>query len=253
MAEHSTLRVVRVGGQAPSHPARRRPGRAVLAGVLVVLGLAVTACGGGGDPGDGRSLPLSTTTVAPPSTTSVVTVPPAAPSTTVLSPLAAVITPVGSMLYDPKAQVVGPPPVRVSLPVIGVRDAVVVDVGVQRNGELEVPAATEVGWYRFGARPGGPGSTVLAAHIAYNGVDGVFRRLANVRPGAEVLVGLADGSQQRYVVTAVERFDKDELPKSLFATTGPSQVVLITCGGAFNRELQSYEDNIVVTAQPVVS
>jgi len=33
--------------------------------------------------------------------------------------------------------------------------------------------------------------------------------------------------------------------------TGPSQLVLISCGGAFDRDRRSYEDNIVVIAKPV--
>jgi sortase (surface protein transpeptidase) len=92
---------------------------------------------------------------------------------------------------------------------------------------------------------------VLAAHIAFDGVDGVFRRLASTKVGGDVVVRFVDGSSAAFVVTSVERIDKDELPAELFATSGPAQLVLISCGGAFNRDRQSYEDNIVVMARPV--
>jgi len=173
-----------------------------------------------------------------------------APSTTALSPLAAAIVPAGSTLYDPRSHTPGAAPIGVSVAGVGVRDAPITAVGVDRAGALEVPGAREVGWYRFGPRPGDSGSAVLAAHIAFNGVDGVFRRLASVPVGTAVTVAFADGSSRTFTITMVERIDKDELPKDLFATSGPTRLVLITCGGAFNRERSSYEDNIVVTAVP---
>lgn len=155
------------------------------------------------------------------------------------------------MLYDPQDHVRGAPPVSVSVGAIGVRDSPIVGVGVDAKGAFAVPGVREVGWYEFGPRPGDPGSSVLAAHIAFDGVDGVFRRLASTKVGGDVVVRFVDGSSVAFVVTSVERIDKDELPKELFATTGPAQLVLISCGGAFNRDRQSYEDNIVVIARPV--
>ncbi|MGE0878393.1 MAG: class F sortase [Acidimicrobiia bacterium] len=130
------------------------------------------------------------------------------------------------------------------------RDAPVTDVGVEANGDMEVPGPREVGWYRYGAAPEAPGSTVLAAHIAFNGVDGVFRRLDRLDPGDDVVVTLDDGRKVPYVVTERVRLAKDALPARVFATTGPSELVLITCGGAFNPKLRSYEDNVIVYASP---
>jgi LPXTG-site transpeptidase (sortase) family protein len=169
----------------------------------------------------------------------------------VQSPLASSIVSVGSMLYDPRDHVRGAPPVSVSVGSIGVRDSPIVGVGVDAKGAFAVPGVREVGWYEFGPRPGDPGSSVLAAHIAFDGVDGVFRRLASTKVGGDVVVRFVDGSSAAFVVTSVERIDKDELPAELFATSGPAQLVLISCGGAFNRDRQSYEDNIVVMARPV--
>jgi hypothetical protein len=37
----------------------------------------------------------------------------------------------------------------------------------------------------------------------------------------------------------------------IFARDGAPQLVLITCGGTFDRTIRSYEDNVVVTAEPV--
>ena len=166
------------------------------------------------------------------------------------SPLAASIVAAGSILYDARDHVRGVPPASVTVGAIGVRDSPIVGVGVDENGAFAVPGVSQVGWYEFGPRPGDPGSSVLAGHIAFGGVDGVFRRLASTKVGGDVVVRFVDGSSVAFVVTRIERIDKDELPAELFASSGPAQLVLISCGGAFNRDRQSYEDNIVVIARP---
>lgn len=115
---------------------------------------------------------------------------------------------------------------------------------------MEVPAADQVGWYRYGSRPGEDGATVLAAHIAYDGIDGVFRHLADLRPGDAIAVHLSDGAVQRFVVTALAQHRKEELPDEVFAREGDPQLVLITCGGEFDDDARRYRDNIVAHARP---
>lgn len=191
---------------------------------------------------------LTTSTTTPTTTTTT-----SAPSSR--SPLADRVSPLGSALFDPNT--VAPPtvpPVSVTIDGIRVDDAPVIPVGVEPNGEMEIPGAREVGWYRFGPSPRHAGSSVLAAHIAYNGSDGVFRRLASVDLGAIVTVTYADGTVSRHVVTEIAQYGKEDLPfDRVFAKTGPATLTLITCGGDFNRSLNAYDDNIVVYAQPLES
>ena len=149
---------------------------------------------------------------------------------------------------DPRIVLV---PTALRIPSLGI-DAEIVPVGVEPNGDYEVPPAHQVGWYRYGTTPGEPGSAVLAAHIAYNGSDGVFRHLDDLAVGAAVLVEFEDGSTIDLSTSAQAQYDKDELPDDLFDRTGDPRVVLITCGGEFNYSRSSYEDNIVAFAHPVV-
>lgn len=143
-------------------------------------------------------------------------------------------------------------PVGLRIPALGIDEAVVVDVGVEANGDFEVPPASEVGWYRFGPTPGETGSAVLAAHIAQDGVDGVFRYLADLEVGAEFSVIYADGFEREFRVTEMNQYDKDDLPTDdFFRKSGDSQLVLITCGGDFNRQIRSYDDNVVAIAVPI--
>lgn len=195
----------------------------------------------------------TTTSVSAPSTTSTstTTVPPTASPE--LSPLASLTRPLGSAAYDPADHVdAAPAPVALSIPVLGIEGAPIVDVGVAEDGELEIPGADAVGWYRFGPSPGEAGSAVLAAHIAFNRVPGVFRYLADTSVGDRFSVEFDDGSSQTFEIVEEAQYDKQELPfDRVFAKGGVPFVTLITCGGEFNRSLRSYEDNIVAYAVPV--
>ena len=167
------------------------------------------------------------------------------------SPLADEIEFLGSTADIPLIHDAGPVPVSIDLPTLDVVEAPVTDVGVEDNGDMEIPGASEVGWYRFGPRPGDTGSAVLAAHIAFNGVDGVFRNLTDMRPGDTFSVNFSDGSAREFVVFGLRQWSKLEIPlEDLFARDGTPRLVLITCGGNFNRALDSYDDNVVVIAIP---
>lgn len=208
-----------------------------LALVLFVL-LLLTACAGEEAPPTTTIAPTTTTTTAPP--------PP------VTSSLSNQIVPLGSAIYDPDA-IPPPAPGPVALTVDGVRvdSAPVVAVGVEANGELEIPGAREVGWYRYGPTPEQDGSTVLAAHIAYNGRDGVFRHLASIELGARITVEYDDGSTSTHVVTEIAQYAKADLPfDRVFSKTGAPMLTLITCGGSFNPSMNAYDDNVVVYAVP---
>ena len=71
-------------------------------------------------------------------------------------------------------------------------------VGLEENGQLEIPDETEVGWYRYGGVPGRPGATVLAGHVTWNRTTGPFWLLRDLEPGARIDVELADGSVRSY-------------------------------------------------------
>lgn len=145
-----------------------------------------------------------------------------------------------------------PRPVTLTIESLDIRAAPVIDVGVEDNGDMEVPPADQVGWYRYSPTPGQEGSSILAAHIAYDGRNGVFVRLVDIDPGAVVEVTDEEGRTDRFVVESVDRYDKTALPEDVvFARAGDPRLVLVTCGGRFDRERNSYDDNVVVVATPL--
>jgi sortase (surface protein transpeptidase) len=132
-------------------------------------------------------------------------------------------------------------------------DMRVLPMGVDAAGAMALPEDTaDAGWYRFGPAPGEAGTTVLAAHVdsLVHGL-GAFARLRDVPVGAPVTVTTADGGEHAYRVQQVERTAKTEVPLDLlFDRAGAERLVLVTCGGEFDRSTGHYRDNVLVTAVP---
>jgi hypothetical protein len=127
-------------------------------------------------------------------------------------------------------------------------------VGIEDDGEMEVPNESEIGWWQFGSTPGLPGATVLAAHVSWNGALGPFHRLGDAELGDRIEVTAGDGSVRIYQVVERTMYVKDGLPADrIWTTTGDESLVLITCGGDFNPSIRRYRHNIVVYAIPVDS
>ncbi|MGZ5404047.1 MAG: class F sortase [Nocardioides sp.] len=145
-----------------------------------------------------------------------------------------------------------PQPMLLRAPTIGVW-AEVVGVGVAGDQQMQLPEdPRRLGWYRYGPAPGdGRGSAVLAGHVdsATYGV-GPLARLGELRPGDPVAVRLDSGAWHRFRVDSLESFDRQRLPATVFNRDGAERLRLITCTGAYVRELGGYQENLVVTAVP---
>ncbi len=129
----------------------------------------------------------------------------------------------------------------------------ILSVGVAADGQMALPPdPADVGWYRYGPRPGdNAGATVLAAHIDAIGYGvGPLARLRELRSG-DVIDVVSRGTPRRYVVSSTRHLEKTSLDLgSLFSRTGPPRLHLVTCGGHFDRRQRHYEQNIVVEAFP---
>ena len=131
--------------------------------------------------------------------------------------------------------------------------AAVVPVGVGPGGSLALPASPdEVGWWTSGALAGAPhGSTLVAGHVDAAGTGpGAMAALRDLQVGDLVALRGADGTEHRYRVESRRSYPKTDLPADLFRTDGPPRLVLVTCGGRFDRATGHYDDNVVVHAVP---
>jgi sortase (surface protein transpeptidase) len=142
-----------------------------------------------------------------------------------------------------------PAPIRVRMPSIGV-DSSLLRLGVDDTRALVPPSDfTRAGWFTGGPVPGGTGPAVIAGHVDSREGPAVFFRLADLRPGDEVLVDRADGTTARFTVSSVERHPKDQFPTDeVYGPTPRAELRLITCGGEFDSDARSYRDNVVVSA-----
>ncbi|MFE5564180.1 class F sortase [Amycolatopsis japonica] len=203
---------------------RRWPFPLVVGTLLgVVLAAALTAC----------AVPPSGKVASP---ASPPTMSAAAPSATVIPPV--------SPLAPAK-------PARLEIPAIGVRTGEIVDLGLAGDGTLQVPHdAITTGWFTGGPAPGEVGPAVIAGHVDYKKVPGVFVRLKELKAGDEALVHREDGITAVFTVYAVERHPKASFPteKVYGDTTGP-ELRLITCGGDFDSSTGNYLDNVVAFAK----
>jgi hypothetical protein len=148
-----------------------------------------------------------------------------------------------------------PQPTAIAIGRLGLQ-ASVMPSGVTADGQADVPEDVSlVGWYRFGRSPGdGQGSVVLVGHRDGRvGGPGVFYGIGSLDLGDEIAVTDEAGDTWRYVVQSRESIDRADLPvQELFTRTGDPMLVLISCGGIYDRAAGGYRDNIVITAQPVV-
>jgi len=143
------------------------------------------------------------------------------------------------------------PVVGVRLP--GDRTATVVPV-TATQGALAVPDDPSVlGWWSTGARPGsGVGSVVVDGHVdsARDGL-GVFAALRALTVGQRVEVVDQAGRRWSYRVTGRRSYPKTALADSdVFDQSVSERLVLVTCGGVFDRLTRHYADNVVVYARP---
>jgi sortase family protein len=80
---------------------------------------------------------------------------------------------------------------------------------------------------------------------------GAFYDLARLKVGDKISVLARFGRRTTWTVSAPPvTVAKGALPGSLFATTGPPRLALVTYGGSFDPATGHYRDNVIVWAKP---
>jgi hypothetical protein len=144
-------------------------------------------------------------------------------------------------------------PTRVVLP--DGTAAPVVPVGLHPDGALVIPEDVHTtGWWTGGSQAGEAfGSVVVAGHVdsAVQGI-GVFAALRRLTPGQIVELD-GDGHVLRYRIRSATEVPQAEISSraGIFSVDGEPRLVLVTCGGPFDRERHRYQDNLVVVATPL--
>ncbi len=151
---------------------------------------------------------------------------------------------VSSSLFLPRSE-----PTRVIIPSLDV-NVRTIELGLRPNGTMEVPATGALaGWYSGAPTPGELGPAVIAAHVRWQGVQGVFADLRKLDPGDQVGVRRADGSTALFEVLRIEQYAKSRFPtQEVYGDIQHAGLRLITCGGDVDPQTGDYSDNVVVYA-----
>ena len=110
----------------------------------------------------------------------------------------------------------------------------------------------EVAWYALGSKPGAPGSAVFAGHVD-NALStaGVFEHLSSLKVGDYITVADAGGKTLVYRVISSTSYAAADAPVAqIFATSGPQELVLITCTGDWVTSQKQFDQRLVVVATP---
>jgi LPXTG-site transpeptidase (sortase) family protein len=148
-------------------------------------------------------------------------------------------------------EVVADMPRQITVPSIGAQ-GFIQKVGSDSRNTIVVPNNVHLaGWYVKSPKPGDKGVSIIAGHVQGKYSDGVFRSLAKVRAGNEIFVEFGDRSKRQFIVQQVDTLSVDETSKAQYEniTNTDTQLTLITCGGAYNKQEQSYDKRIVVRAE----
>ncbi|HLD64032.1 MAG TPA: class F sortase [Candidatus Peribacteraceae bacterium] len=144
-------------------------------------------------------------------------------------------------------------PVRIRIPRLDI-DSPVISVGLDANGQMEVPArAEDVGWFAPGVFPGNSGSSVLAGHFdTVLGTPGVFWNLGALRPADSIFIETSSGHVLQFDVIGMQSYPYDRAPlREIFGASSGRVLNLITCKGTWDGE--TYDQRVVVSARLNIS
>lgn len=148
------------------------------------------------------------------------------------------------------ARMQAPNPAVIRIPRLDV-EASIIPLGLQEDGSIEVPEnPDQAGWWLGGPEPGELGPAVILGHVdSQEEGPAVFFYLRYLEAGDEIHIDRVDGSTITYVVESTERHEKDEFPTDeVYGPTEQPTLRLVTCGGDFDFDVRTYEDNVIVFA-----
>jgi hypothetical protein len=143
-------------------------------------------------------------------------------------------------------------PVRISIPSIGVRSAVL-PIGLAGDGSLAVPQPgpdlDKAAWFEKSPTPGQPGPSIIEGHVDSEKGPSVFFELGKLHPGNRIEVTRRDGVRVTFTVNAVRDYQKDRFPTDVVygGDLSHPQLRLITCSD-FDTTIRHHVGNTVIFA-----
>lgn len=137
------------------------------------------------------------------------------------------------------------------IPAINV-NANIQHLGINAKGEMDVPNnIIDVGWFKFGSRPGEKGSAVIDGHLdGKNGEAGVFFNLYKLKKGDTIYVKDDKGMSIAFVVRESRMYNPGSAD-DVFNRSDKAHLNLITCAGVWDIAKSSYNKRLIVFADIV--
>jgi sortase A len=142
-------------------------------------------------------------------------------------------------------------PRLIELPTLGI-SGFIQRVGLDQNNAIATPGNVHMaGWYTGSATPGEDGVSIIDGHVHGRYEPGIFEHLDQLKSGDPITIEYGNGDRHKFSVVKVTSYPAAEAATHMFDAL-PSinqELVLITCGGKFNRQNASYDQRVLVYAQ----
>ena len=137
-------------------------------------------------------------------------------------------------------------PARLKIPRINI-NATIEHMGLTPDGAMDVPKSpANVGWFKFGPRPGENGTVVIDGHYGFK-KGSVFDNLHKLRKGDKVYIQDEKGKITTFVVRETLKYDSKADATDVFdSTDGKDHLNLITCEGIWDNVSRNYSKRLVV-------
>jgi LPXTG-site transpeptidase (sortase) family protein len=145
-------------------------------------------------------------------------------------------------------------PVRLIIPSLSI-NANIQSVGISFKGNMSVPSNyTDVGWYKYGPKPGERGNAVIDGHVSNGfGLRAVFSDLKILKIGDHIYVVDNFGATTTFVVESSAMYDYNKAPiADIFGSTDKNNLNLITCAGTWIESLKMNDERLVIYTREVI-
>lgn len=142
-------------------------------------------------------------------------------------------------------------PKQILIPSVNI-DGCIQRVGVDQNKAIAVPSNIHVaGWFVNSVIPGENGVSIIDGHVQGRYGDAIFGKLKDVSVGEDIKVTFGEGGERNFEVKSVDTYSVEETNKQQYVqlTGVDRQLTLITCGGRYDAQSESYDKRVVIRAR----
>lgn len=151
---------------------------------------------------------------------------------------------------DDDYQVLLNEPRKIDIPSIGVSGCIQ-KVGIDQNNAIAVPTNIHLaGWYINSPLPGQKGVSIIDGHVMGQYTNAIFTNLEKLQPEDKIRIEQGDDSWHEFSVVDINNYNIDQASAKMSEALegAEKQLTLITCGGNYDDNAQTYEERVIVRA-----